>query len=249
MNICLNLLFPNEDSIYEGFSKAQFKSILELATKNTNFLFNDNLYEQVDGVAMGSPCGPTLANIFLCYYENIWLEECPTMFKPIIYKRYVDDTFLLFKDVNHVNLFLDYVNSKHPNIRFTKELEKEKTLSFLDVTVTRINNKFETSVFRKKTFTGLGLHYLSFEPMLYKINAIKTLIFRAYALSSTYVNFTNEIDFLKNYFFDNGFPSNIFYKYVRLFLSNVYSPRPTITTVKNILFMCLFLILDIFQTY
>ena len=151
----------------------------------------------------------------------------------MIYKRYVDDTVLLFKDVSHVDSFLNYVNSKHPNIKFTKELEKEKTLSFLDVTVARINNKFETSVFRKKTFTGLGSHYLSFEPMLYKINAIRTLIFRAYALSSSYVNFTNEIDFLKNYFFDNGFPCNLFYKYVRLFLSNVYNPRPTITTVKK----------------
>ena len=233
LNICLDELFPNENSVHTGFNKLQFKSLLELATKNTYFLFNDTLYEQIDGVAMGSPCGPTLANIFLCHYEKIWLEECPTEFKPILYKRYVDDTFLLFKNVRHVDLFLNYVNSKHPNIRFTKELEEDKKLSFLDVTVTRIDNKFETSVFRKKTFTGLGSHYLSFEPMLYKINAVRTLIFRAYHLSSTYLNFTNEINFLKNYFFDNGFPSNIFYKYVRLFLTNIYNPNPTSTTVRK----------------
>ena len=233
LNICLNHLFPNEDSIYEGFNKSQFKSLLELATKNTNFLFNETFYEQVDGVAMGSPCGPTLANIFLCYYERKWLEDCPADFRPVIYKRYVDDTFLLFRDVEHIDLFLSYMNSKHPNIKFTKELEEDAMLSFLDVTITRINNVFETSVFRKKTFTGLGSHYLSIEPWLYKINAIRTLIFRAYNLSSSYLHFTKEIDFLKNYFHENGFPSGIFYRYVRLFLSKIYHPIPTITTVKK----------------
>ena len=233
LNICLNQLFPNEDSVYEGFDKSQFKSLLELATKNTFFLFNGALYEQVDGVAMGSPCGPTLANTFLCHFERIWLEECPAEFRPIIYKRYVDDTFLLFKDVGHIDLFLTYVNSKHPNIKFTKEIEEDMKLSFLDVTVTRTNNSFETSIFRKKTFTGLGSHYLSIEPILYKINAIRTLIFRAYNLSSSYLNFSNEINFLKNYFHCNGFPGDTFYKYVRLFLSKIYHPTPVITTVKK----------------
>ena len=106
-------------------------------------------------------------------------------------------------------------------------------LSFSVVTITRINDGFGTSVFRKKTFTGLGSHYLSTEPMLYKINAIRTLIFRAYNLSSSFLNFTNEINFLKNYFCDNGFPSDTFYKYVRLFLSKIYHPTPAITTAKK----------------
>ena len=106
-------------------------------------------------------------------------------------------------------------------------------LSFLDVTVIRNNNSFETSVFRKKTFTGLGSHYLSIEPMLYKINAVKTLIFRAYNLSSSYLSFNNEISFLKDYFHGNGFPSNTFYKQVRLFLSKIYNPTPVVTTVKK----------------
>ena len=44
LNICLNQLFPNEESIYEGFNKSQFKSFLELATKTTNFLFKETLY-------------------------------------------------------------------------------------------------------------------------------------------------------------------------------------------------------------
>ena len=41
---------------------------------------------------MGSPLGPTLANIFLCFHEQIWLDNCPVEFKPVIYRRFVDDT-------------------------------------------------------------------------------------------------------------------------------------------------------------
>ena len=54
-------------------------------------MFNQELYEQIDGVAMRSPCGPKLANLFLGHYENIWLNQCPSNFKPVHYKRYVDD--------------------------------------------------------------------------------------------------------------------------------------------------------------
>ena len=62
-----------------------------------NFLiFDGKFYEQCDGVAMGSPLGPTLANVFMCHFENIWLENCPSHFKPIVYRRFVDDTFSYF---------------------------------------------------------------------------------------------------------------------------------------------------------
>ena len=54
------------NGVIDGLTKADFKQLLELATKNSFFMFNGNLYQQIDGVAMGSPLGPTLANSFLC---------------------------------------------------------------------------------------------------------------------------------------------------------------------------------------
>ena len=44
---------------------------------------------------MSSPLGPTFANIFLCVHDIIRLEKCLPEFRPVIYKRYVDDAFLL----------------------------------------------------------------------------------------------------------------------------------------------------------
>ena len=61
LDIILKLLFPNPDDKYDNFDKKQFKALLELATTTSTFLFNNRLYEQVNGVAIGSPYEPTLA--------------------------------------------------------------------------------------------------------------------------------------------------------------------------------------------
>ena len=49
-------------------------------------LFNNEYYKQIDGVAMGSPLGPTFANVFLSYHEQIWHGNCPFEFKPVVYR-------------------------------------------------------------------------------------------------------------------------------------------------------------------
>ena len=145
INICTELICDQNDSI-EGLNKSEFKELLSLATKESYFIFNEILYKQIDGVAMGSPLGPTLANAFLCFYEKKWLEQCPDKFKPVYYRRYVDDIFVLFKSRDHLIKFRDYLNKCHPNMKFSFEEEKNGKLSFLDVEVSRGGNKFATTV-------------------------------------------------------------------------------------------------------
>ena len=65
------------------------------------------------------PLGPTLANAFLCHHERNWLDNCPIELKPVLYRRYVDDIFLLFKSPENLPLFRNYMNSCHPNMSFT----------------------------------------------------------------------------------------------------------------------------------
>ena len=72
---------------------------------------------------MGSPLGPTLANVFLCYNEKKWLEDCPAQFKPSYYRRYVDDIFVLLPDASHLEKFRAYMSQQHPNINLTSEEE------------------------------------------------------------------------------------------------------------------------------
>ena len=153
-------------------NKSEFKELLPLATKESDFIFNELLYKQIDGVAIGSPLGPTLANASLCFYEKKWLEQCPEEFKPVSYRRYVDDIFVLFRSQDHLIKFRDYFNKCHPNINFTFEQEKNGKLSFLDVEVSRDRNTFVTSVYRKPTFSGVYTHFDSFLTSTYKIGMI-----------------------------------------------------------------------------
>ena len=80
------------------------------------------------------------------------------------------------------------------------------TVSFLDCTVTKKDNKLVTSVYRKPTFSGLGISYYSFCASRFKIIAIKTLLCRAYNVSANYHFLHREFDFLKQFFHSNGFP-------------------------------------------
>ena len=126
--------------------------------------------------------------------------------KPIYYKRYVDDTFLVFIDVDHIPLFLQYLNSKHENIKFTYEIANNVSLPFLDVLGSRLDNHLTISVYRKPTFTSLGTNYLSFISRIFKINAVKTLLHRCYVISFDWFVFHKEINYLTNFFMNNGYP-------------------------------------------
>ena len=118
-------------------------------------------------------------------------------------------------------------------MKFTSETEENNAISFLDITVTKELNNFTTSVYRKKTFTGLGTNFLSYIPLKFKISCLSTLIYRAYHLSSSYIYFNAELDFLKNFFIDNCFPPSLFYKHVRLFLDKLYDNRIKAPTVSK----------------
>ena len=144
--------------------------------------FRRKYFQQIDGVAMGSPLGPTLANIFLGHNECKWLADCPDLFKPLYYQRYVDDIFLLFTNIEHLEQFKAYMNLQHPNMNFTSELEVDDSLAFLDVFVTRTMDKFVTSVYRKPTFSGVYTHYDSYIPLQYKSGLVYTLLHRSYSM-------------------------------------------------------------------
>ena len=86
---------------------------------------------------MGRPLGSTLANAFLCCYKKLWLDRCPPEFKAVVYRRYVDDIFVLFKSKDHLLLFAKYMNTRHKNLKFTFDFEQNNSFSFLDAKIAR----------------------------------------------------------------------------------------------------------------
>ena len=191
-NICIEELYKGKDLV-EGFTKSEMKKLLELACKNTLFMFDGIYYTQIDGMAMGSPLGPHYANIFMNFHEKNWLDECPLEFKPKYYRRYVDDIFVLFEREEHLIKFKEYLNSKHRNINFTSELEKDGKLPFLDILVNRNDGKVTTNVYRKPTFTGVYTHYHSFLPSVYKFGLLSTILYRYFSICSSFKLFHMEV--------------------------------------------------------
>ncbi|KAL9980400.1 hypothetical protein ACROYT_G008988, partial [Oculina patagonica] len=87
--------------------------LLRVATKHQLFQFNGSLYEQINGVAMGSPLGPLMANTFMCAIEEKLESEDKL---PSFYNRFVDETLAAVKDIPTATAFLSTLNEAHPAI-------------------------------------------------------------------------------------------------------------------------------------
>ena len=73
IDLAVDVIFDNNKSM--NITKPQLKKLFVFATSQTHFLFNNEIYDQTDGVAMGSPLGPALASLFMGYHENKWLNS------------------------------------------------------------------------------------------------------------------------------------------------------------------------------
>ena len=109
-------------------------------------MFNKKDSKDVDDVPMGSPLGPVLANIFMCSFKSKWLGDCPNDLKPVFYRRYMDDIFVLFFSPDHADKLREYLSSKHPSIKLSIEKEEDGPSPSLDSNIFRENDKFATNV-------------------------------------------------------------------------------------------------------
>ena len=198
----------DEHLITTKIPRGKMKKLLLICTKEVHFLFNGQTYQQIDGVAMGSPLGPVIANIFMSELEQAVI---PTLAEDVsLWRRYVDDTFTFIRE-GSIQKVLDALNGFHPSIQFTHEEGQDGQIAFLDVKViTKQDRSFNTEVYRKKTDTNVYIHWQSFAPKTWKIGTLRGLIRRAFVLCSTEDARKKEIAFLKKTFRGiNGYPSRI----------------------------------------
>ena len=93
-----------------NLTRTDLIDLLYVATKGQLFQFDGALYEQTEGVAMGSPLGPLLANVFMCSIEGSLKSQGKL---PDFYRRYVDDTLVKMPDLAAATAFLDTLNHAH----------------------------------------------------------------------------------------------------------------------------------------
>ena len=189
------------------------KHLILLCTKDVKFYFQGKGFKQIDGVAMGSPLGPTLADIFMSKIELNLKQHIDGL---PLYKRYLDDILIFAKDERHVQQLLSVFNSAHPNISFTCELEHNNQLPFLDVLLIRNSDgTMSRAVYRKPTWTGLYLNFTSFCPLQYKRTLVRTLYHRATQIC-TPDRITEELDLLKTVLKANSYPEQFIMKHLTI---------------------------------
>ena len=125
-DLTVNLLYQDDDSAL-NFSRSTFRTLLQMVAKDVVLLTHRGTFQQVDGVAMGSPVGPLLANIFVSRVD----AELGSFSK--FYVRYVDDVIRTSR-VGGKEYLLNFANSMHQNLKFTiEEPDETNGLAFLDM--------------------------------------------------------------------------------------------------------------------
>ena len=181
----------------DWFNETHHLNLLEGATKDQLFLLNGQLYEQTDAL---------LANVFMCSIEESLDREGKM---PSYYRRYVDDTFTIMPNKTSANNFLETLNQCHSSIKFTMEIENNRMLPFLGTRLLNKSTHVETKVYVRPTKSGLMLHYKSHVDDRYKRGLLKTMLDRAFRLSSNWAYFSEECDVPKLLFSRLKYPDKL----------------------------------------
>ena len=152
----------NKKMVKTKLKRNELKELLEICTKELHFTFDGRIYRQTDGVCMGSPLGPVLANVFMVYLEETIAPKLQTSMPT--WRRYVDDTFTVVKKGKKEEI-IEALNSFHPNIKFTHETEKDGLIPFLDVLLKKKQDgTIETTIYRKPTNNNVYIHWQFYAP-------------------------------------------------------------------------------------
>jgi hypothetical protein len=186
--------------------------LVDFCLSNTDFSFRGVFYHQAFGCAMGSPVSALAANIVMEKIEKRIFSN--QRVKIHYWKRFVDDIWAVVP-ASEVDDILELINGLEPSIKFTCEHEENKSISFLDLSIFRLEDgSFGTKLYRKPTHTNKYLDFRSNHPLCHKLSVVRTLTDRI----STHI--TNDSDRLiefslvKDVLRSNNYPMSVLQKRV-----------------------------------
>jgi hypothetical protein len=171
---------------------------------STYFVCNGQCYEQTDGIAIGSPLSPIIANFNMEDSEKRVLEKATH--KPLRWYHYVDDTFVTWQHgVNKLET-LELLNSMHKKIQFTMGMEDKAHLPFLDTDMytEKTGRHHRPQDVRIPMHTNLYLRPMSHHHLSNKYMVLATLMFRARTICDK-DSLGQELEFLETSFRENGY--------------------------------------------
>ena len=144
---------------------------------------------------MGPPVSVVVAEIVMQHVKERALATCRQTIP--LWFRYVDVTFTaIHKD--EIDGFHNHLNEQNADIQFTKQIEENGKLPFLDCLVSRNNNELRTRVYRKPTHNNRLLDASSYNPTSHKATTKKTLARRAQLVCDTPDSLCDENRYLEH---------------------------------------------------
>ena len=174
---------------------------------------------------MESPLGPTLANAFLCFHEQIWLNEFTDELN-----LYTTEDKLMTYLFCFVNLII-LRNSKIISILNIESLDSpvkknNNSMPFLDILITRTSNGFKISVYHKTIFSGGYSNFNSFISKENKVGLIFNLLFWTFLIVSDFSRFHSEVCHLKGKLKKDIFPIKLIESCIKNFLNKRLAKKP-----------------------
>lgn len=180
--------------------------LLQTILHQNYFSFNNKMYKQQEGLAMGSPLSGILADIFLNHIEQQIIQQLRAIDDTIKWYRYVDDVILIYNSTKfNTQEILDIANRTHNKINFTKEDEIDNKINYLDITIHRMTTQVNISVYRKKTTTSHVIHFSSCHPNEHKQAAFRYYLNRAHNIPNSEANRKNEFNTIEQIAVANGY--------------------------------------------
>ncbi len=201
-------------------SKATFIELAKIASCNVVMQTHDGFYKQIDGLAMGSPPAPHLANGWMSKFDQTIQGDAK------FYTRYMDD---ILRDTKRdaIESKLNEINSLHPNLSFTIEREKEGRLPFPDMLLLHRDCKVSSTWYSKPTDTGLILNYHSLAPKRYKRSVVSGFVYRIFRACSNWTNFHQSLEKAKTILERNQYPPSFYDPIIKQTLETILNANMT----------------------
>lgn len=138
--------------------------LMEWVLNNNIFKFGNNWYKQLQGTAMGTPLAVPFACLFVAELEHRIFSYHLPQFKPIFYKRYIDDIFMITDSYSDANEFITHFNSIVSTIRCGSVTISETSGIFLDVEIYKGDRFYASNILDTRIYQKAQNRYLYLAP-------------------------------------------------------------------------------------
>ncbi|XP_067143101.1 uncharacterized protein [Centruroides vittatus] len=181
----------------------QILELADLICHTSFFGFEDKTYIQGRGVPMGSPMSYILCELVLRKLESSIL---PIVGNDILlYVRYVDDIFIVWKDNRNIKKFIDLMNQNPYGLTLELDQQSYNSVNFLDLTITCVGGEIRTNVYRKPTSVPIVIPRNSADPGHIKMAVFRSWIQRAQTHCTNVLDTIKELQYIRTTALQHGY--------------------------------------------